>query len=240
MLSVLWKSRYCLSLVSVLGMISPTLAQVNNPNLEIKEVSRLDQPFSGQMTDLSIKPSFNLNIFPLAPTNTTFSLTPDDINSQNERENLPEQPTLLEPVRQEQGVEVPPSLFQGAVIDRIFIYLRNPTRDTAKNEQYQQQIAERFQIRAGGSFSSLFADLSLRQVQQLPFVANAEYRLYEAHTPGRVFLAVLVTLQAEETEMMPKERGIFVNGDFRQFPTLYESDRALVKVILNGGFGVFS
>lgn len=188
------KSRYCLALISILGMTFPTVAQVNNPNLEIN----------------------------------------------HEGENLTEALTPLEPVREEQGVEVPPSLFPGAIIDRVVIYLRNPTSDNAKNEQYQQQIAQRFQIRASSRFSSIFADFSLRQVQQLPFVAKAEYRLYEANRQGRVFLAVLVTLQEKESEIIPKKRGIFVDGDFRQFPTLYESDRTLVKVILNGGVGVFN
>lgn len=234
-------------------MTSPTLAQVNNQNLEVKKVAQLDQPVSAEMTDFFIKPRFNINSLPLEPNNVTFSLTPSDINVQNEGEltpfesnsdhegkNLTEQPIFLEPVRQGQGVEVPPSLFQGAVIDRVFIYLGNPTSDTTKNEQYQQQIAQSFQIRAGGSFSSLFSDLSLRRVQQLPFVAKAEYRLYEGDSSGRVILALLVTLQTEETEIIPKKQGILVNGDFRQFPTLYESDRTLVNVIFNGGFGVFS
>jgi hypothetical protein len=31
-----------------------------------------------------------------------------------------------------------------------------------------------------------------------------------------------------------------MSGSFRDFPTLYQSDRALVKFILNGGIGVFS
>lgn len=31
-----------------------------------------------------------------------------------------------------------------------------------------------------------------------------------------------------------------ISGKLRDFPTLYESDRSLVKLILNGGVGVFS
>jgi hypothetical protein len=173
--------------------------------------------------------------------------TPQPIEQPIDTPQPVEQPTntpeSVEIINVEQGVQVPASLNEGAVIDRIFIYLRNPTDDTAKDEAYKQQIAETFDIQAGSNFSSIFADLSLRQVQKLPFVKTAEYRLYQADTSGRIILAVLVTLQGEPTkpdEISQKPRGILVNGDFSQFPTWYESDRALVKTILNAGFGVFS
>jgi hypothetical protein len=143
----------------------------------------------------------------------------------------------------EQGVRVPPSLNEGVPIDRIYIYLINPTNNAAKDNALKQQIADAFGLQAGGSFSSLFASKGISQVQQLPFVKSAEYRLYESNSPGLVTVAVLVTLQPVETTPSQESqtpRGIFVNGDFAQFPTLYESDRALLKVYLNGSLGVFS
>jgi hypothetical protein len=144
--------------------------------------------------------------------------------------------------RGEQGVRVLPSQNEGATIERVFIYLSNPTNDVAQDEAYKQQIAQTFQLTAGSNFSSLFANLGLQQVQTLLFVKNSEYRLYRANRSGEVILAVLVTLQPQVTEQLPsfQPSGILVDGDFSQFPTLYQSDRALVTTILNGGVGFFS
>lgn len=159
--------------------------------------------------------------------------SPNNQNNSNNSNNSNAPPRIP-------GLRLSPSLNEGSMIDRIFIHLENPHSDPTKNQEYQRQIAETFQIRAGANFSSLFADLSLRQVQNLPFVKSAEYRLYGFDNSGEVILALLVTLQDEVTKTPIKSKGILVNGDFSQFPTLYESDRSLVKLILNGGVGVFS
>ncbi|MFB2834424.1 alginate export family protein [Floridanema evergladense] len=141
------------------------------------------------------------------------------------------------------GILIPPRVAEGSAIERVYIHLKNPTNDPAKNQQLQQQITETFAIRAGSSFSPLFAQKATNQVQQLAFIESAEYRVYQADNPGGVIVALLVTLQPEETSKPPQAkepRGIFVTGRFGDFPTLYESDRTLVKLILNAGFGVFS
>jgi hypothetical protein len=231
------------STLLVLGMTSASLAQEEQPAPPLAQSPELTQPISTRAADLLPTPISTIAVPPLEEASSAAGFAQAD----NRSENQPEEPAdSAEPVESrdpEQGVRVLPSLNEGAAIERIFIHLRNPTGDPAKDGGYKQQIAETFQIRAGSNFSSLFADLALRQVQQLPFVTTAEYRLYEAATPGRVILAVLVRLQPETTgqpEPAKKSRGIFVNGDFSQFPILYESDRALVKTILNAGFGVFS
>lgn len=140
------------------------------------------------------------------------------------------------------GIIIPPRVGEGNPIERVYIHLNNPTNEPAKNQELQQQITEAFGIRAGSNFSPLFTDRSLNQVRRLPFVESAEYRLYQSNTPGAVIIAVLVTIQPEDTAKPPQTqepRGIFVTGRLGDFPTLYESDRALVKIILNAGLGVF-
>lgn len=141
------------------------------------------------------------------------------------------------------GLRIPPNLGEGLPIEQVFVYLRNPTDDPEQDEAIRKQLADTFGIRAGGNFSPLFADQGLNQVQQLPFVQSAEYRLYESDRPGTVILALLVTLQPERTEEIPSPQpptGLFISGDLQDFPTLYQTDRSLVKLILNGGVGVFS
>ncbi len=132
---------------------------------------------------------------------------------------------------------------EGLPIEQVFIYLRNPTGDVERDEALRQKLADTFPIQAGGSFNTLFADRGLNEVQQLPLVKSVEYRLYESNRPGTVIIALLVTLQPKTPEEPPagqQPSGMVISGSFQDFPTLYQSDRALVKVILNGGIGVFS
>ena len=140
------------------------------------------------------------------------------------------------------GLRIPPKFREGFPIERVFVYLRNPTDDPEQNEALRQQIANTFGIRAGVSFRPLFADGGLNQVLQLPFVERAEYRLYQSHRPGAVILALLVTLQPPETgeTPAPEATGWLVSGNFGDFPILYRDDRSFAKIILNGGLGGFS
>ncbi|MFM7448430.1 MAG: alginate export family protein [Leptolyngbyaceae cyanobacterium] len=212
------------------------------PSTEAIDRSQHPQPLSTQAADLYPVPGSpeERQDQPVA-MEATQTEAAEQIADSIAKETITAESTNPRPV--EQGVRTLPSLNEGAGIDRTFIYLRNPTNDGAKDEAIKQQIADAFGLRAGGEFSSLFADAGLNRVQQLPFVKTAEYRLYEANTPARVIIAVLVTLQPEPPkppEVTKKPRGIFANGDLAQFPTLYENDRSLFKLILNSGFGVFS
>ena len=141
------------------------------------------------------------------------------------------------------GLQIPAAFGEGLPIEQVFVYLRTLTGDPAQDEALQQQIADTFGMRAGGNFSPLFADQGLNQVQRLSFVDSAEYRLYESNRPGTVILALLVTLQPEQPETTPPAQpptGMAVSGRLADFPTLYQSDRSLVKITLNGGLGIFS
>lgn len=140
-------------------------------------------------------------------------------------------------------IRIPPNLAEGNPIERIYVYVRNPTGDTAQDRTWQQQIEGAFGVRAGSSFSPLFADRGISQVRQLPFVEDAEYRVYESNLPGSVIVALLVTLQPDGTTPPPQTQepgGIIPTGNADAFPILYESDRTLIRMILNGGVGVFS
>jgi hypothetical protein len=125
----------------------------------------------------------------------------------------------------------------------VFVYLANPTGDAERDEQLRQELADAFGIRAGGNFSSLFADQGLSRVQQLPFVEAAEYRLYQGDFINTASVALLVRLQPEppaESARAQAPTGMWVSGSFSDFPTIYQDDRSLVKLIFNGGLGVFS
>ncbi len=232
------------STLSVLSLTSPGLAEAENKQfISTRAADLLSRPTAistqQELTpeQLSIivqttVPSPETDNAPIAPespsNNQTFEQT--DRSSTN----------IYDP---NAGVRIPPNLGEGNQIERVYIYLKNPTNDPTTNQQLEEQITETFGIQAGGSFTPLFADRGINQVRQLPFIQFAEYRLYQSNNPGAVIVALLVTIRSEAEEKPPEiqeARGIFVSGNFGDFPTLYQSDRALVKVILNAGFGVFS
>jgi hypothetical protein len=141
------------------------------------------------------------------------------------------------------GLRLPPAWAEGFPIQQVFVYLANPTGDAGRDEDLRQELADAFGIRAGGNFSSLFADQGLSRVQQLPFVEAAEYRLYQGDFINTASVALLVRLQPDQPAEAPAIQaptGMWVSGSFSDFPTIYQSDRSLVKLIFNGGLGVFS
>lgn len=140
------------------------------------------------------------------------------------------------------GLRLPPSWARGFPIQQVFIDLANSTGDAERDEELKLILADAF-IQPGVGFSALFADQALNQVKRLPFVAEAEYRLYQGNRISTVIVALLVRLQPEPAEAPPTARqatGMWVSGSVRDFPTIYQSDRSLVKVISNGGLGLFS
>lgn len=121
----------------------------------------------------------------------------------------------------------------------MIVYLENSAEDGDRNQQYQQQITQAFAVRTGDSYNPLFLNAGLQRVEQLPFVESAQYALYEVQIPGEVVVVVSVQL-APEAVAAPTETGIFVTGDWREFPNLYTSDRATAVAILRGGLSNFT
>ncbi len=173
----------------------------------------------------------------------TAQVSRDDVSPMEPVELPSPESTASPPKDPNARLRIPPNFGEGFPIERVFIYVRNPSNDPKQDEDIRRQLANSFGIRAGGNFSPLLADQGLNQVQRLPFVESAEYRLYQSNLPGVVIVALLVNLKAQEVSQVPAPkppRGMVISGKLRDFPTLYESDRSLVKLILNGGVGVFS
>ena len=140
-------------------------------------------------------------------------------------------------------LRLPPAWAEGFPIQQVFVYLANPTGDAGQDEELRQELAAAFGLRAGANFSPLFADQGLTRVQQLPFVEAAEYRLYQGDFINTARVALLVRLQPDQPAETPAAQaptGMWVSGSFSDFPTIYQDDRSLVKLIFNGGLGVFS
>jgi hypothetical protein len=240
-----WLTCAATSVLTLGGMATAGWAQAAAP-VTLQTVEAID-PIQTLSTNAQDLESLELEFPPVSVDSAESGLV-DSAHPTNGAGNDGVEPVMAEngaiaspPQDPNAGLQIPPAYGEGLPIEQVFIYLRNPTGDPAQDEALQQRLADTFGVRAGGSFSSLFADQGLNQVQRLPFVESAEYRLYESTRPSTVILALLVTLQPEPAEASPSPpTGIAVSGSLADFPTIYQSDRSLVKVIFNGGLGLFS
>jgi hypothetical protein len=122
----------------------------------------------------------------------------------------------------------------------VYIHLEKSTSDPAGDEALKRQVAEAFGIRQGAPFRQFIAGFRLKRVRQLASVQSADLKLYETVPSGQVVVAILVS-PLEETAIAPKRaKDILATGEIRDFPTLFENDRAKFVFILNGGAGLFS
>ncbi|MGF1498132.1 MAG: alginate export family protein [Elainellaceae cyanobacterium] len=226
---------------AALGCTSKGLAQTTPSIQPLANIEPL--PISTAAADLTLDTSISFSAVDLP----ALAATPPEILAQSADSTdtpSPPAPATSDPSADSgydpnANIRIPPNLAEGTPIERIYVHLRNPTGDVDQDEVLQQEIADAFGLQAGSTFSPLFGDRGINQVRQLPFVQAAEYRVYESDLPGTVIVAVLVTLQTEEAPP-PEPGGLIPTGDISEFPVLYESDRALIRLILNGGFGVFS
>jgi len=132
----------------------------------------------------------------------TAQVSRDDL-SPTEPVELPSPESTASPPKDPNArLRIPPNFGEGFPIERVFIYVRNPSNDPKQDEESRRQLANSFGIRAGGNFSPLLADQGLNQVQRLPFVESAEYRLYQSNLPGVVIVALLVNLKAQEAAIL--------------------------------------
>ncbi|MEB3314548.1 MAG: alginate export family protein [Cyanobacteriota bacterium] len=132
-----------------------------------------------------------------------------------------------------------PAFLGGRRIDRVIVYLENPTPDQDRNQQLQRDIANAFGVRPGDSFSQIFVDQGLDRVRRLTGVEAAQYGPYEVQIPGQVVVVLSVRLTTAARVPEPAT-GILVTGDWREFPNLYTSDRAIAVLLLKGGFSNFT
>ncbi len=138
------------------------------------------------------------------------------------------------------GLEVTPGAAEGQPLADVWMELRGASGEPAGDEVARRQVEEAFGLSAGQLFRPLLAETGLSQVLALPFVSEARFRLFESQTIGAIVAALYVTVQPEGVEPDEVLTGMFHSGDLRDLPELHKSDRALLKLILNGGVGGYA
>jgi hypothetical protein len=135
---------------------------------------------------------------------------------------------------------VPAGFAEGQTIEQVYVHLRNPGPDPARNEQTRTEIADAFGIRPGGVFNELLAEAALAQVRALPVVDAVELRIYSVTGGRQVALALLVTLRAERVVAPPGPTGALATRRARDLPMLWKDERSLVKFVVNPAMGAYA
>lgn len=136
-------------------------------------------------------------------------------------------------------VEVTPGSAEGQPIAEVRVDLRDPLGKAVVDEALRQQVATALGLTAGQLFRPLLAETGLGRVRALPRVSSAEFELFQAERIGDVVAVARATVLPEGVERARILTGFLNSGDIKDLPDLHKSDRALLKMILNGGVGAF-
>ncbi len=123
----------------------------------------------------------------------------------------------------------------GARVYRVYVHLVNPTADEARDHALRVAIERAFRLQPGATFDRFVADGAIAAVRQVEGVAAAEYRTYLAQPNGQVWVAILATRSGGPERPAPA----FWSGDLGRHLTFHQSPDAQLKLVLNGGFGLF-
>ena len=139
---------------------------------------------------------------------------------------------------QTQGVPLPAPLREGEPLALVWVDLRDASKAEVKDDALEEEVRRAFGIRAGTRFRIEAADMAIREVRKVPGVREARWAIYDSSFPGELVLVLFVEVGAREAPRPPK--GWLATGDSDEFPKLFESERALLRVQVNGGLGFFN
>lgn len=138
---------------------------------------------------------------------------------------------------QSQGVPLPPTLREGEPLSLVYLDLRDQAKLEIQDKGLREEILRAFGVRAGTRFKIEAADLGVKEVQRLPKISAARWAIYDSSSAGELALVLFVVIG----ERAPAPRkGWIATGRARDFPTLFENDRSLLRMQLNGGLGAFA
>ena len=137
------------------------------------------------------------------------------------------------------GARLPPSQADGLQIERVYVYVVNPTGDPDRDQADTQALADAFAVKPGGTFSEVLAGAALRDVVARPDVEAAEVRLYRADTSSGILLALIVRRQAPAAKPPAAAKGLIPARRWSDFPVVYEDGRSQVRFTVNPSFGIY-
>lgn len=132
---------------------------------------------------------------------------------------------------------LPPEESEGLPLALVFLDLKGSSGQADGDAAARRQIEAVLGMGPGTPFSGQAAVLAIQRLRALRFVKSATYRLFDSDRPGHVVLAFTIELGTkDETDL---RKGV-LTGSTGDFPILYQDDRSLLRLQLNGGFGFYS
>jgi hypothetical protein len=132
---------------------------------------------------------------------------------------------------------LPPYQSEGLPLALVFLDLKGASGITGGDAEARRQIEKALGLSAGSPFTVQTAEVALQRLRALGFVKSASYQLFDSDRPGHVVLAVTI-------ELGPKDRAAGPNGVLAgqggDFPVLYQDERTLLRLQLDGGLGFYS
>jgi hypothetical protein len=127
---------------------------------------------------------------------------------------------------------------EGAPVSRVTVMLArgsgNPARDQALVVRLQSALAPL----EGRSFRRALIERELALARGRIGSGQIDYTLESGPIPGTLSIRVMVDTAGEVAGQPPAPMGALV-GQTGQLPVLYRSDRALLTLLINGGFGLY-
>lgn len=155
----------------------------------------------------------------------------------NRAEELPRSPASDTPRPGVVRTALPPNESEGLPIALVFLDLRGASGVTGGDGEARRQIEKALGIREGMVFSVQKAEVAMQRLRALGFVRMADYRLFDSDRAGYVVLAVTIEMGARERAAGPK--GVLA-GKGDDFPILYQDERTLLRLQLDGGVGFYT
>jgi hypothetical protein len=127
----------------------------------------------------------------------------------------------------------------GIEITGITVRTTGTTGDPARDAVVAEAARDAIRLAPGERWNSLLGSLVLAPVRALPHVESASATIASSMGEEATVLVVTVRLKAMDG---PTESpaGLLATGRARDLPTLYRNGDAYVRLLLDGGVGVFS
>lgn len=152
-------------------------------------------------------------------------------------EDLPRSSASDTPVAGVLRSPLPSNESEGLPLALVFLDLRGASGITGGDAEARRQIEKSLGLSAGTPFSAQTAELSLQRIRALGFVSSVRYQIYESDRPGHVVLAVTIELGSKDRA--PGAKGMLA-GHGGDFPILYQDERTLLRIQLDGGLGTYT
>ena len=132
---------------------------------------------------------------------------------------------------------LPPDECEGLPLAMVFHDLSGTSGITGGDAEARRQVEQAIGMAPGTNFSVQLAEVAMQRVRALAFVREASWRLYESDRAGFVVLAVTVVFGTRDGSAGP---GGVLAGRADDFPVLWRTEQAMLRLQLDGGFGAYS